>query len=82
MPSGIYAECHLCWLSIMLSVKNKPLMLSVAILIVVVLIVIMPSVVAPLYKTNAAVFNQRGLGVVYVPCFTPYNLSAASCDIL
>ncbi len=77
MAEHCYVECHL-----MLSVKNKPLMLSVAILIVIMLIVIMPSVVAPLYKANAVVFNQKGLGVVYMPCLAPYNLAAASCDIL
>ncbi len=47
MLSIICAECHWCLVSFMLSVTNKPLMLSVVMLNVVILSVTMPSVVAP-----------------------------------
>ncbi len=36
-PEGCYAECHLCWVSFILSVTNKPSMLSVILLSVVAL---------------------------------------------
>ncbi len=39
------AECHLCWVSFMLSVANKPIKLSVIMLSVIMLNVIMMSVV-------------------------------------
>ncbi len=55
-----YAECHLCLVSIMLSVANNPIMLSVimlnvvmlssVMLSVIILIVIMLSVVAPIFR--------------------------------
>ncbi len=45
-----YAECHLCSLSIMLSVANKPIMLSVIMLDVVVLSAVMLSVMEPYFK--------------------------------
>ncbi len=53
MLSVIYAVCHLCCLSLMLSVTNKPLILSVimlngVILSVIMLNVVMLSVVAPI----------------------------------
>jgi hypothetical protein len=35
MLSGFYAECHLCWVSCMLSVSNKPINLGVITLNVV-----------------------------------------------
>ncbi len=38
-----YAECHLCSVSIMLSVTNKPIMLSVIMLNVVILSVLAPN---------------------------------------
>jgi hypothetical protein len=34
-----YAKCHFCWLSLMLSVKNKPYVLSVIMINVVVLLI-------------------------------------------
>ncbi len=50
-----YAECHLCSLSIMLSVANKPIMLSVIMLDVIMLDVfvlgaVMLSVMEPYFK--------------------------------
>jgi hypothetical protein len=45
MPEHCYAECLVCWLSLMLSVTHKPFMLSVIMPNVVVL-----NVVAPLEK--------------------------------
>ncbi len=57
MLSGIYAVCHLCCVSLMLSiisVENKPFMLSVEnklfILSVALLNLVMLSVVAPLLR--------------------------------
>jgi hypothetical protein len=47
MLSVIYAECHLCCLSLMLSVTFKTFMLSVIMLNVVTLNVVMLSVVEP-----------------------------------
>ncbi len=40
-----YAECYLCWVSFMLSVANKSIMLSV-----IILSVIMLNVVAPFFN--------------------------------
>jgi hypothetical protein len=48
MPSVSHAECHLCWVSFMLSVTNKPFMLSVVMLIVIVLSAVLPSALLPL----------------------------------
>ena len=46
MADGSYiAECHLCRVSGMLSVANKPFVLSVVMLNVVMLSVFMPSVI-------------------------------------
>jgi hypothetical protein len=45
MLSVVYAECHLCWVSLMLSVTHKSLMRSVVMLNVIMLNVIMLSVV-------------------------------------
>ncbi len=47
MLSVIYAECHLCLVSFMLSVTNKPFMLSVIMLNAIMLSVVMLNVVAP-----------------------------------
>ncbi len=41
------AECHLCYVSVMLSIANKLIMLNVAMPSVVMLNVIMPSLMAP-----------------------------------
>jgi hypothetical protein len=46
MAEHCYAECHLWRLSLMLSVTNKPLMLSFIMLSVIMLSVIMLNVVA------------------------------------
>jgi hypothetical protein len=43
----IYAGCHLCWISFMLSVTNGPFMLSVNMLYVIMLCVVMLNVLAP-----------------------------------
>ncbi len=45
MLSAIYAECHLCCMSFMLSITNKPFVLSVVMLDVVMLNVVMLNVV-------------------------------------
>jgi hypothetical protein len=45
MEEPCYAVCHLCRLSLMLGVTNKPLMLSVIILSVVMLNVVILNVV-------------------------------------
>jgi len=50
MAERCYAECHLCLLSLMLSVTYKPIMLSVVMLNVVMMTVIVLSVVAPFYE--------------------------------
>jgi hypothetical protein len=70
MLSGIYAECHLCLVSIMLSFANKPIMLSVdmpnivmlsvVMLTVVMLNVVMLSVVMP----NVVILSVVTLNVV------------------
>ncbi len=46
MLSVSYADCLLCWLSIMLSVPYKPFMLSVVMLNVVMLSVVAPQAVS------------------------------------
>ncbi len=56
MLNVIYAECHLCWVSFMLSVMTlsvtyKPFMLGIALVNIVILIVIMLSTVAPLLRS-------------------------------
>ena len=43
MTKHCYAECDLCWLSLMLSVKYKPFMLSVIMLNIVTLSVALPN---------------------------------------
>jgi hypothetical protein len=56
----IYAGCHLCWVSFMLSVTNKPFMLSVVMLNVIVLSAVLSTtllplaLLAPLHKTISA----------------------------
>ncbi len=45
MAERCYAECHLCWLSLMLSVTFKPFMMCVVIPNVIMLSVVAPSVV-------------------------------------
>ncbi len=47
MAERCYAECHLSWLSLILSVTYKPFMPNVIMVSVVILNVIMMSVVAP-----------------------------------
>jgi hypothetical protein len=47
-----YADCHFCSLSIMLSIANKLIMLSVIMLNVVMLSVITLSVVAPVLELH------------------------------
>ncbi len=54
MPSVTYAECHLCWMSLMLSVTYEPFMLSG-----IMLNVVMLSVVAPVGSTLARKYYIR-----------------------
>ncbi len=48
----VYAECNWCWVSLTLSVTNKPFMLSVALLSVVMLSVVAPSFQFPLLLSS------------------------------
>jgi hypothetical protein len=52
-----YSECHLCSVSIMLSVQNKPIMLSVILLSVIMLSVVVPHWHNSLVNSMSAVWN-------------------------
>ncbi len=60
MEEPFHAECHLCRLSLMLSVTNKPLMLSVIKLNVVVLSVVAPHLYPSLTFSGKAGLTQVG----------------------
>ncbi len=82
MVGYCYAECHLCYVSIMLSVTNKPIMLSVILLPVVMLSVIMlnvvkMSVVAPLTTPFTPIFVY---GVEHSSALM-YTLEPSAIDI-
>ncbi len=54
-----YAECHLCWVSFMLSIMNKPFMPSISMLNFIIMSVIMISVVAPLCISREALLKGK-----------------------
>jgi hypothetical protein len=64
-PQCHYAQCHLCQMLFILSVENKPIMLSVIILSVVMLNVVAPFNI-PL--SLHSILNAIMLNVIYAKC--------------